>query len=268
MGPSALCAGFHLTTLPYGPDWWSSAVMVVLTDFLSLQTYGALSELTVGFQVTFLTKAHLVQLHNWPDGQTANVLNRHTECASPQNVIMDVYRELIRLHGLVFVLRCTLNWGTLYRQVCVLLNYVRSGLQSVDYFLITITCSLVYLILCVSFTQCHNSLSDCGLKVRVWILDLWLRIGWAFVDYMWNTNTLSVQLFTSCHLGWVYCVSRILRWLRLSSIPRKSHTNAMATLITCSFITVNLLNLQVVGFSYNQSVIEILTQAFNMGFCV
>ena len=52
------------------------------------------------------------------------------------NPVLDVYRQFLGLHGLVCVLTCTVNCGTLYGQVCAFPNHVQStefttgGLQS------------------------------------------------------------------------------------------------------------------------------------------
>ena len=54
----------------------------------------------------------------------------------PRNPLSDLYRQFLRPHGLVFALTCTVNCGTLYRQVCAFPNHVQSiefttgGLQS------------------------------------------------------------------------------------------------------------------------------------------
>jgi hypothetical protein len=52
------------------------------------------------------------------------------------NSVLQLYRQFLRPHGLVFALTCTINCGTLYRQVCAFPNDVQSigfttgGLQS------------------------------------------------------------------------------------------------------------------------------------------
>ena len=52
------------------------------------------------------------------------------------NPVSELYRQFLRPHGLVFALTCTVNCGTLYRQVCAFPNHVQSiefstgGLQS------------------------------------------------------------------------------------------------------------------------------------------
>ena len=53
-----------------------------------------------------------------------------------QNPVSGLYRQFLRPYGLVSALTCTVNCGTLYRQVCAFLNHVQSiefttgGLQS------------------------------------------------------------------------------------------------------------------------------------------
>ena len=57
-------------------------------------------------------------------------------CAPRYNPVSEVYRQFLRLHGLVCALTCTVNCGTLYRQVWAFPNHVHStefttgGLQS------------------------------------------------------------------------------------------------------------------------------------------
>ena len=52
------------------------------------------------------------------------------------NPVSELYRQFLPSHGLVFALTCTVNCGTLYRQVCAFPNHVQSieittgGLQS------------------------------------------------------------------------------------------------------------------------------------------
>ena len=52
------------------------------------------------------------------------------------NPVSELYGQFLRPHGLVFALTCTVNGGTLYRQVCAFPNHVQSiefttgGLQS------------------------------------------------------------------------------------------------------------------------------------------
>ena len=51
-------------------------------------------------------------------------------------ILLKLYGQFLRPHGLVFTLACTVNCGTLYRQVCAFPNHVQSiefttgGLQS------------------------------------------------------------------------------------------------------------------------------------------
>ncbi|KAK6292729.1 hypothetical protein J4Q44_G00373140 [Coregonus suidteri] len=58
-------------------------------------------------------------------------------CTLPQIcALTQLYGQFLRPHGLVFALSCTVNCGTLYRQVCAFPNHVQSiefttgGLQS------------------------------------------------------------------------------------------------------------------------------------------
>ena len=59
-----LRSGFRLATLPYRPDWWSAAEMVVLLEGSPLSTEQRWStvRVTIGFLVTSLTKALLPRL--------------------------------------------------------------------------------------------------------------------------------------------------------------------------------------------------------------
>ena len=41
-------------------------------------------------------------------------------------ILSEPYRQFLRPHGLVFALTCTVNCGTLYRQVCAFPNHVQS----------------------------------------------------------------------------------------------------------------------------------------------
>ena len=56
-----LRSGFRLATLPYRPDWWIAAEMVVLLEGSPLSTEERWSSdrVTIGFLVTSLTKALL-----------------------------------------------------------------------------------------------------------------------------------------------------------------------------------------------------------------
>ena len=74
------------------------------------------------------------------EGQTGDLqLCRHFLVPFPRSVprhnpVLELYGQF--LHGLVFALTCTVNCGTLYRQVCAFPNHVQSiefttgGLQS------------------------------------------------------------------------------------------------------------------------------------------
>ena len=43
----------------------------------------------------------------------------------PHNPVSEVYRQFLQTHGLVFALTCTVNCGTLSRQVCTFPNHVQ-----------------------------------------------------------------------------------------------------------------------------------------------
>ena len=51
------------------------------------------------------------------------------------NPVSELYRQFLGPHGLVFALTCTVNCVTLYRQVCVFPNDVKSilNLAQVDF---------------------------------------------------------------------------------------------------------------------------------------
>ena len=65
-----------------------------------------------------------------------NVLVPFPRSVPRHNPVSELYRQFLRPHGLVFALTCTVNCGTLYRQVCAFPNHVQSiefttgGLQS------------------------------------------------------------------------------------------------------------------------------------------
>jgi hypothetical protein len=52
------------------------------------------------------------------------------------NPVSELYGQFLQPYGLVFALKCTVNYGTIYRQVCALPHHVQSiefttgGLQS------------------------------------------------------------------------------------------------------------------------------------------
>jgi hypothetical protein len=68
-----------------------------------------------------------------PSAQTRHL---HSCCMPSKHSISEIYRQFLGLHAIVSALTCTVNCGTLYRQVCFLLNHVQtielatSGLQS------------------------------------------------------------------------------------------------------------------------------------------
>ena len=139
--------------------------MVVLLEGSPISTEELWSSVrvTIELLVTFLTKAlipRMLSLARWPAlGRVLVVLNlfhlwmeatvflgtyqccriilvpfpRHVPRHNP---VSKLYGQFLRPHGLVFALTCTVNGGTLYRQVCAFPNHVQSiefttgGLQS------------------------------------------------------------------------------------------------------------------------------------------
>ena len=65
-----------------------------------------------------------------------NVLVPFLRSVPRHNAVLEPYGQFLRHHGLVFALTCTINCGTIYRQVCTFPNHVQSiefttrGLQS------------------------------------------------------------------------------------------------------------------------------------------
>ena len=65
-----------------------------------------------------------------------NVLVPFPRSVARHNPVLELYGQFLRPRGLVFALTCTVNCGTLYRQVCAFPNHVQSidvstgGLQS------------------------------------------------------------------------------------------------------------------------------------------
>ncbi|MEQ2301746.1 hypothetical protein AMECASPLE_039225 [Ameca splendens] len=55
-------SGFHLATLPYRPDWWIAARVVVLLEDSPLSTYECWSSdrLTTGFQIAHMVPKWLI----------------------------------------------------------------------------------------------------------------------------------------------------------------------------------------------------------------
>ena len=120
--------------------------------------------MTIGFLLTSLTKALLPRLlslaraassRKSPGGSKLlpfrkdgghcvlvdiqccrNVLVPFPRSVPRHNPVSELYGQFRRLLGLVFALTCTVNCGTLYRQVCACQNHVQSiefttgGLQS------------------------------------------------------------------------------------------------------------------------------------------
>ena len=130
-------------------DWWSAAEMVVLLKGSPISTEEIWSSVrvTIGFLVTSLTKAVLPRLLSLAArpalGRVLVVPNFfHLKMMSfnaaemflvpfprsvPQhNPVSVFYGQFLRPHGLVFSLTCTVNCGTLYRQVCAFPYHVQS----------------------------------------------------------------------------------------------------------------------------------------------
>lgn len=55
-----------------------------------------------------------------------NVLVPLPRSVPRHNPVLELYRQFLRRHGLVFALMCTVNCGTLYRQMCAFPNHVQS----------------------------------------------------------------------------------------------------------------------------------------------
>ena len=129
--------------------------MVVLLEGSPISTEELWSSVrvTISFFVTSLTKAHLPRLLSLDRVASsrksscgskllplrmmeATVFLGTFNAAPRHNPVSEIYGQFLRPHGLVFALTCTVNCGTLYRQVCAFPNYVRSikfttgGLQS------------------------------------------------------------------------------------------------------------------------------------------
>ena len=112
--------------------------MVVLLEGspISTEELWSLVRVTIGFLVTSLTKAllprllslvvpsffHLRMMLKKKIGTLVSmhrIVHRH-------NPVSALYGKFLRSHGLVFALTCTVNCGTLYRQVCAFTNHVQS----------------------------------------------------------------------------------------------------------------------------------------------
>ena len=125
--------------------------MVVLLEGSPISTEELWSSVreTIGFLVTSLTKALLPRLLSLvgrpalrrflvvPNLQCCRIVLAPFPRSVPRhNPVSALYGQFLRPHGLVFALTCTVNCGTLYRQVCAFPNHVQSiefttgGLQS------------------------------------------------------------------------------------------------------------------------------------------
>jgi hypothetical protein len=109
---------------------------------------------TIKFLVTSLTKALLSRLFSLAGRQSLVIVlvvpklfpfkndgdhcvHRDLQCCKTvlvpfpryvprNNPVSELYGQFLRPHGLVFALTCSVNCGTLYRQVCAFLNHVQS----------------------------------------------------------------------------------------------------------------------------------------------
>ena len=129
--------------------------MVVLLEGSPISTEELWSsvQVTIRFLETYLTKAllpRLLSLAGWPalgrvlivpnffhlrmmeatvflDLQCCrNVLVPFPRSVPRHNPVSVLYAQFLRSHGLVFDLTCTVNCGTLIRQVCAFPNHVQS----------------------------------------------------------------------------------------------------------------------------------------------
>ena len=140
---AAMClllrSGFSLATLPYWPDWWIAAEMVILLEGSPLFTEERWSSdrVTIGFLVTSLTKAHLprsLSLDGRPalgrvlvvpyffhlQMMEATVLIGTFKAAEHFLYPPDLFLKTIPLTScLVCALTCTVNCGTFYTCVCL-----------------------------------------------------------------------------------------------------------------------------------------------------
>ena len=75
-------------------------------------------------------------MRSWDLQCCINVLVPFPRSVPRHNPVSDLYGQFLQPHGFVFALTCTVNCGTLYRQVCAFPNHVQSiefttgGLQS------------------------------------------------------------------------------------------------------------------------------------------
>ena len=157
-----LRSGFRLATLPYKPDWWSAAEMVVLLEGSPLSTEERWSSdrVTVGFLVTSLTNALLPRTLSL-DGRPAlgrvlvvpnffhlrmmeaTVLTGTFKAAemflypSPDLCLKTILSRRSADNSFDFMLgvctlTCTVNCGTLCRQVCAFPNHVQPTTFTTD----------------------------------------------------------------------------------------------------------------------------------------
>ena len=151
---------FLMIIIPYRPDWWSAAEMVVVLEGSPLSTEQCWScvRVTIGRLVTSLTKALLprspkvderpalgrvlvvpnfFQLRMMDATVLIGIFNNTFPRSVPRyNPVSEVYRQVLGLHVLVCALACSINYGTFYREVCAFPNhdqsteFITGGLQS------------------------------------------------------------------------------------------------------------------------------------------
>ena len=130
-----------------GLIWWKAADIVVLLEGSPISTEELWSSVTVtiGFLVTSLTKAllpRLLSLAGQPALGRVLVVPNFFHLKMEANVFLWTFKAadtfgypspdlcldtiLSRPRGLVFALSCTVNCGTLYRQVCAFPNQLQS----------------------------------------------------------------------------------------------------------------------------------------------
>ena len=111
----------------------TSLTKALLARLLSLAGQPALGRVLVATNFFHLRMMFcvLVDLHC-----CRNVLVPFPRFVPRHNPVLELYGQFLRSHGLFLSLTCTINCGTLYRQVCAFQNHVQSiefntgGLQS------------------------------------------------------------------------------------------------------------------------------------------
>ena len=153
-----LRSGFRLATLPYRPDWWSAAEMVVLLEGSPLSTEQCWSSVrvTIGFLVTSLTKAllprslrvdgspalgrvlvvpnffhlQMIKATHWDLQCCGNFSVVFPRSVPRYNPVSEVHRQFLGLHVLVCALTCTVT--TFYRNVIFQIMTNQLNLPQVD----------------------------------------------------------------------------------------------------------------------------------------